>query len=34
MSSLVSGGSTFHQYEKQGNNRHLWFDSVLVSENF
>lgn len=33
MSSLVSGGSTFHQYEKQGNNRHLWFDSVLVSEN-
>lgn len=34
MSSLVSGGSTFHQYEKQGNNRHLWFDRVLVSGNF
>ena len=34
MSSLVSGGSTFYQYEKQGNNRHLWFDSVLVSGNF
>lgn len=34
MSSLVSGGSTFYQYEKQGNNRHLRFDSVLVSGNF
>ena len=34
MDSLVPGDSTFHQYEKQGNNRHLWFLSLWFSSDY